>query len=98
MQNLLKAKDVAEMTKMLESTWYGPEIIRAATLYQPPELLEVALNRHLVETNRTALEATPFNGKAAVRAYLLKWDIHNIELILSSKSLGRAITEMALFL
>ena len=98
MQNLLKAKDVAEMTKMLESTWYGPEIIRAATLYQPPELLEVALNRHLVETNRTALEATPFNGKAAVRAYLLKWDIHNIELILSSKSLGRAITETEPFL
>ena len=98
MQNLLKAKDVAEMTKMLESTWYGPEITRAASMYQPPELLEVALNRHLVETNRIALEATPFNGKAALRAYLLKWDIHNIELILSSKSLGRPITETEPFL
>ena len=97
-QNLLKAKDISEMTKMLESTWYGPEIEKASALYQPPELLEVALNRHLVQTNRVALEATPFNGKSALRAYLLKWDIHNIELILSSKSLGRPITETEPFL
>ncbi len=62
MQNLLKAKDVAEMTKMLESTWYGPEIEKASSMYQPPELLEVALNRHLVQTNRVAIEASPFNG------------------------------------
>lgn len=98
MQNLLKAKDVNEMTKTLEQTWYGPEIERASAVYQPPELLEVALNRHLVETNRIALEATPFNGKAAVRAYLLKWDIHNIELVLSSKSLGRPVSETEPFL
>ncbi|MGI0081963.1 MAG: V-type ATPase subunit [Nitrosopumilaceae archaeon] len=98
MQNLLKAKDVTEMIKMLESTWYGKEIERAASVYQPPELLEVALNRHLVEVNKIVLEATPFNGKNAVRAYLLKWDIHNIELILSSKSMGRTITETESFL
>jgi V/A-type H+-transporting ATPase subunit C len=98
MQNLIKAKDVNEMAKMLESTWYGPEIEKAASTYQPPELLEVALNAHLVNTNRIALEATPFNGKVAVRAYFLKWDIHNIELILSSKSMGKTITETEPFL
>jgi len=78
---------------MLESTWYGPEIKRAASVYHGPELLEVALNRHLVEVNKILLEATPFNGKNAVRAYLSKWDNYNIELILSSKSMGRKITE-----
>ncbi len=99
MQNLLKAKDVTEMIKMLESTWYGKEIERAASVYHdPPELLEVALNRHLVEVNKIVLEATPFNGKNAVRAYLLKWDIHNIELILSSKNMGRTVTETESFL
>lgn len=97
-QNLLKAKDVFEITKMLESTWYGPEIERAASLYQPPELLEVALNRHLVEVNKICLEATPFSGKTAIRAYLLKWDMHNIGLILSSKSMGKTITETEPFL
>jgi V/A-type H+-transporting ATPase subunit C len=99
MQNLLKAKDVTDMIKMLESTWYGKDIERAASVYHdPPELLEVALNRHLVEVNKIVLEATPFNGKNAVRAYLLKWDIHNIELILSSKSMGRTVTETESFL
>ena len=86
------------MTRILEPTWYGPEIERAASLYSPPELLEVALNRHIVEINKIALESTPFSGREAIRAYLLKWDIHNIELILSSKIIGRAITETEPFL
>ena len=98
LQNLVHAKDVAEMTRILEPTWYGPEIERAAALYSLPELLEVALNRHIVEINKIALESTPFSGRDAIRAYLLKWDIHNIELILSSKIIGRAITETEPFL
>lgn len=98
MQNLLKAKNEGEMIKILESTWYGPEIEKAATLFKDSELLEVALNRHLVVVNKTALESSPFNGKSAVRAYLSKWDIYNIELILSSKSMGRTVTETESFL
>jgi V/A-type H+/Na+-transporting ATPase subunit C len=97
-QQLLHAKDINEMTRMLQATWYGSEIERAASIYSPPELLEVALNRHIVEINKIALEATPYSGKAAIRAYLLKWDIHNIELILSSKIIGHAITETEPFL
>lgn len=98
METLVKAEDVAEVSRMLESTWYGPEIDRAAAMYSPPELLEVAINRHLVEVNKIALEATPFSGKQAIRAYFSKWDIHNIELILSSKVIGRTITETEPFL
>ncbi|MFQ5969016.1 MAG: V-type ATPase subunit [Nitrososphaerales archaeon] len=98
MQNLLRARDVSEIVKQLASTWYGPEIEKAASLYKPPELVEVALNRHLVGVNRIAMEASPFSGKSAIRAYLAKWDIQNIELVLSSKSLGKTITETEHFL
>ena len=98
MQNLMKAKDEGEMIKILEPTWYGPEIEKAATLFKDADLLEVALNRHLVQVNKIALEATPFNGKSAVRAFLSKWDMYNIELILSSKSMNRSITEVESFL
>lgn len=98
MQNLIRARDVNEIAKQLTSTWYGPEIERAASLYKPPELVEVALNRHLVGFNRLAIETTPFSGRSAIRAYLAKWDIQNIELILSSKSLGKTITETEHFL
>ena len=92
-QNLMKAKDETEMIKALESTWYQPEIEKAAAVFKQSELLEVALNRQLVYINKIALEATPFSGKSAVRVYLSKWDIYNIELILSSKSMGRTVTE-----
>ncbi|HET6589041.1 MAG: V-type ATPase subunit [Candidatus Nitrosocosmicus sp.] len=97
-ETLVKAEDVNEVSRLLESTWYGAEIDRAAAMYTPPELLEVAINRHLVEVNKIALEATPFSGKQAIRAYFSKWDIHNIELILSSKVIGRTITETEPFL
>ena len=68
-------------------------IKKAASVYKEAELLEVAFNRHIVETNKMISEATPFGGKNAVRAYLAKWDLYNIELILSSKAMGREITE-----
>jgi V/A-type H+/Na+-transporting ATPase subunit C len=98
MNNLIKAEDLNAMIRRLESTWYGPEIERAASMYSGPELLEVAMNRHIVETNRVALQVTPFSRKAAIQAYLSKWDIYNIELILSSKAIGRTITETEPFL
>ena len=97
-QSLVKSEDLAEMRRILDSTWYGPEIERASSMYSPPELLEVALNRHLVDVNRIVLETAPYSGKAAIRSYLLKWDIHNIELILSAKIIGRTITETEPFL
>jgi V/A-type H+-transporting ATPase subunit C len=93
LENLLKANDVSEMIKLLESTWYGEEIKKAASVYHGPSLLEIVINHHLVEINKIILEAAPFNGKNAVRAYLSKWDLYNIELILSSKMMGRTITE-----
>ena len=93
LESLLKATDVTEMIKLLESTWYGQEIKKYASVYQGTELLEVALNRHLVEINKIILESAPFSGKNVVRAYLAKWDLFNIELILSSKMMRRTITE-----
>lgn len=96
--NLVKSEDLNAMIRKLEATWYGPEIERAASMYSGPELLEVAMNRHIVETNRIAIQITPFSRKAAIQAYLSKWDIYNIELILSSKAIGRTITETEPFL
>ena len=77
LQNLLKANDINDMTKQLESTWYGQEIKKAASMYSGAELLEVAFNRHLVETNKIILEAVPFSGKNAVRTSFFKNDGKN---------------------
>jgi V/A-type H+-transporting ATPase subunit C len=95
---LVNSKDVADITKYLETTAYGPEIIQAAASYRDAPLLEVAINRTIVKRNRQALEAAPFAGKAIVGAYLRRWDIQNIALILSAKAQGREVAETEQFL
>jgi V/A-type H+-transporting ATPase subunit C len=96
--SLASSIDVNEITKRLETTGYGPEIVQAAASYQGAALLEIAINRTFVRRNRLALDSTPFAGKPIVAAYLRKWDIQNIGLVLSAKAEGRTITETELFL
>jgi V/A-type H+/Na+-transporting ATPase subunit C len=98
LSDLAKAKDVAEISQKLESTWYGSDIEAAESTYKPPESIEIAVNRHLIYVNRVALQAAPVFGKNALRAYLAKWDIENIELIIAAKSLGRTLEQTEAFL
>jgi V/A-type H+/Na+-transporting ATPase subunit C len=93
-QTLLGAKDADDLSKLLESTPYGPAIARARATHSASALVELALNRVLVERNRHAYEATPFAGRSLVASYLSRWDIQNITLILSAKAQGRPVTEV----
>jgi vacuolar-type H+-ATPase subunit C/Vma6 len=90
---LVAAKDVAEVIKLLEPTSYGSEIAASAASYRGAPLLEVAVNRTFVLRNRLAYEATPFAGRLLVGAYLRRWDIQNIGLVLAAKAQGRPIAE-----
>lgn len=90
---LVRAKDLSEILKLLEPTPYGPEIAAAGATNQGTAMLEVAINRLLVHRLRLLLESASFAGKPLMEAYLRRWDIENIGLILSSKSEGRSISE-----
>jgi len=90
---LLTAKDPADLAKLLETTPYGDDIARARTTHPGSSMLEVAINRTFVRRNRRAYEATPYAGRRVVAAYLGRWDIQNIELLLGSKAQGRPVTE-----
>jgi V/A-type H+/Na+-transporting ATPase subunit C len=90
---LLAAKDSADLAKLLETSPYADDIVRARTTHPGNAMLEVAVNRTFVRRNRHAYEATPYAGRRVVAAYLGRWDIQNIELILSSKAQGRTVTE-----
>ncbi|MGA7922928.1 MAG: V-type ATPase subunit [Thermoplasmata archaeon] len=98
LNGLFSAKDIGEITKRLESTPYGTELVQAAASYSGATLLEIAINRTFVKRNRLALDAAPFAGKPAVAAYLRKWDIQNLELILSAKAQGRPVSDAEPFL
>jgi V/A-type H+-transporting ATPase subunit C len=92
-QQLLGAKDPNDVAKVLDRTPYGPDIQAARAAYQGVALVEIAINRTFVRRNRHAYEATPFAGRDVVGAYLTRWDLQNVELILAAKAQGRPVTE-----
>jgi V/A-type H+/Na+-transporting ATPase subunit C len=91
--SLLSAKDPFDLAKLLETSPYADDITRARTTHPGSSMLEVAINRTFVRRNRHAYEASPYAGRRVVAAYLGRWDLQNIELILSSKVRGRTVTE-----
>ena len=95
---LASAKDVADVTKSLEPTPYGPELALLSASYQGVDLLELAINRYFIRRNRLAFDATPFAGRPVVSAYLRRWDIQNIGLLLSAKARSRPLRETEVFL
>jgi len=58
----------------------------------------VALNRLFVKRQRLLLESASYAGKPLVQAYLRRWDLENIALLLSSKAEGRPVQEAEVFL
>jgi V/A-type H+/Na+-transporting ATPase subunit C len=90
---LLNAKEMGEFLKDLESTAYGPDLVAARSVYQDAALVEVAANRTLVRRISRAFQAAPYAGRPIVGAYLGRWDIQNIELILAAKAQGRPVRD-----
>ena len=90
---LLATKDPNEFAKVLETTPYAEDIARVQATHSGASLVELAINRTFVRRNRHAFEATPFAGRSVVGAYLGRWDIQNIEMILTAKAKGLGVTE-----
>lgn len=96
--SLLEMKDVDEITHALSSTSYREDIDALYSLYRNPELVDMAINRHLIKKNKLALFAPPPMSRNVLTAYMSKWDVENIKAILSSKVLGYSIKETETFL
>ena len=90
---LVTAKDPNEFAKLLDTTPYAADVAYARATHTGATLVEIAINRTFVRRNRHAYEATPFAGRPVVAAYLGRWDLQNIEMILSAKAQGRTVTE-----
>ncbi|MCI4349049.1 MAG: V-type ATPase subunit, partial [Thermoplasmata archaeon] len=81
-RRLLGARELSEIAKILEGSPYGPEIVRAAATNQGADLLQLGINRTFVSRNRRALESASFAGRPIIAAYLGRWDIENITVVL----------------
>ncbi|HEV2165793.1 MAG TPA: V-type ATPase subunit [Thermoplasmata archaeon] len=90
---LAASKDLNEVAKLLEASPYGPEIVRAAATQKGAPMLESAINATFVERNRRAFDSASFAGRPIVGAYLARWDLENISIVLAAKARGRPVTE-----
>lgn len=97
-EQLKNIDDLEEIGRQLSNTSYREDIDALSAMYKNPVLLEMAINRHLITKNKSALFAPPPASKDLIKAYLSRWDIQNIKSIMSSKYLGYDIRESETFL
>jgi V/A-type H+-transporting ATPase subunit C len=96
MRNLEQKWD--EFMKVLSASTYKAEIDKFSALYKMPDLVDVVINAHMMRVMGNASFAMPPSSRAFISAYLSKWDIENIKLILSSKVLGYGVEQTEAFL
>jgi V/A-type H+/Na+-transporting ATPase subunit C len=90
---LVGARDAANVAEVLEGTSYAPDLNAVRATHTGIGLVEIALNRTFVRRNQRAYQSAPFAGRPVVGAYLARWDVQNIEMILSSKAEHRPLKE-----
>ncbi|MDE1856647.1 MAG: V-type ATPase subunit [Candidatus Micrarchaeota archaeon] len=94
----LNQKDIDEFTKTLSNTSYRKEVDSFSGMYKGADLVSVVLSAHMMRMIKAATSPIPPLAKNFVDAYLSKWDIENIKLILSSKRLGYEVEKTESFL
>lgn len=95
---ILEMNTLEEISLALSGTSYKDDIDALSSTYKNPELLEMAINRHLVKKNRLALSTPPPMSIELMKAYFSKWDIENIKSVISSKLLDYKLKENETFL
>ncbi len=94
----LLGRDLDGISVALSATSYKDDIEQLSPVYKQPELLDFAINRHLIKKNKLAQFAPPPISKNFLSAYFMKWDIENIKSVMSAKTFGYQTTESDSFL
>lgn len=98
LDQMISAPDLQTIINMLMETHYKDYISLYSSKYSGVDLIETSINSFFVKISKIALNITPRIGLDAVRAYISRWDISNIKIIISSKILGKKIKETEMFL
>ncbi len=94
----LMQKNASEFLGMLSKTSYRADIDLLSNRYKVPDLVEAVLNSHMMRSIRYAYSAIPPLAKDVIDAYISKWDVENIKIILSAKKLGYGVDRTDEFL
>ncbi len=85
-ENLI-GRDLESIQQILSQTSYKEDLDALASQYRLPEILDLAINRHLISKNRLAQFAPPSVSRRFLQSYFLKWDIENVKSLISAKVL-----------
>jgi V/A-type H+-transporting ATPase subunit C len=80
-----------EITRIIQETEYKQEIDELGTIFSGIDLIEVALSWNLAKEYQKIQEITPGNLKQFTQAYLRRWDIQNILIILRGRMQGEKV-------
>ncbi|MCL5008088.1 MAG: V-type ATPase subunit [Candidatus Marsarchaeota archaeon] len=94
----LMGKSSDEILSALSQTDYREDLDKFVKMYKIPDSVEIAINAHMVGMLRHVYEAVPPLARDFIYAYMSKWDIENIKVILSSKFLGYEVGHSEAFL
>ncbi len=96
--SLINLSTDKEFLNYLENKSYKLEIQKFSNSYVMPDLYTMIINYHMVKHIKDALQSLPYGGKTFITAYLNRFDIENIKVILSSKSLNYKVDHFEPFL
>jgi V/A-type H+-transporting ATPase subunit C len=80
-----------EITRIIQETQYKQEIDELSSVFGGIDLIEIALTWNLAKEYQKILEITPGNLKQFTQAYLRRWDIQNILIILRGRMQGEKV-------
>ena len=94
----IERRGKSEFIPTLSNTPYREEIDAFYNMYGLPEAIEVIVNSHMMKNVRNAVKLVPTGARPILEAYMGRWDIENIRLILYSKMRNFSVSGTEAFL
>ena len=88
-EDILKVKTNAAVAEYLSRTIYKGDFAGMPAKISESERVELAVSRNFARTAQKLLRITPAQSKAALTAFLFRYDAHNLRTILLSRKLGK---------
>ena len=92
-EDLLKVKTNAAVAEYLGRTGYREDFAGMPAHVGEEERVELAVSRNFARTAQKLIRITPEQSKNTLRAFLGRYDVHNLKAILLARKLGKGIEE-----
>ena len=93
-EDLIAVRTNAGVVEYLSKTGYRDDFANLPMKMADEERLEIAIGRNFARTARKVFAITPDQSKPALRAFLGRYDVHNLKAVLLAKKLGKGADEV----